>query len=212
MKKLLSVIVCLFLGVTMMMAQTKTITGRVISGEDGEPIIGASVVVTGTNTGTVTDIDGNFSLKVAENAKTVTVSFVGMEKQTVSIKKNMTIELSPNNEVLDEVMVVAFGTQKKESFTGAAAVVKSEDLAKHVATNVTSTLAGTVPGLQLRGGSGAPGSSGGSINIRGVSSLFAGTDPLVIVDGATSPSSLSNIPQDDIESVTVLKDAVSAAL
>ena len=212
MKKLLSVIVCLFLGVTMMMAQTKTITGRVISGEDGEPIIGASVVVTGTNTGTVTDIDGNFSLKVAENAKTVTVSFVGMEKQTVSIKKNMTIELSPNNEVLDEVMVVAFGTQKKESFTGAAAVVKSEDLAKHVATNVTSSLAGTVPGLQLRGGSGAPGSSGGSINIRGVSSLFAGTDPLVIVDGATYPASLSNIPQDDIESVTVLKDAVSAAL
>ena len=87
MKKLLSVIVCLFLGVTMMMAQTRTITGRVISSEDGEPIIGASVVVTGTTTGTVTDIDGNFSLKVTENAKTVTVSFVGMENRQLPSRR-----------------------------------------------------------------------------------------------------------------------------
>ena len=200
------------MGVTMMMAQTKVVTGRVISSEDGEPIIGASVIVPGTTTGTVTDLDGNFSLKVAESAKQLTVSFVGMETQTVTIKKNMTVTLSANNEVLDEVMVVAFGTTKKEAFTGSAAVVKSEDLSKHVATNVQSTLAGSVPGLQIRGGSGAPGSSGGSINIRGVSSLYASTSPLVIVDGATYPASLSNIPQEDIESVTVLKDAVSAAL
>jgi len=212
MKKLLSVIVFLLVGMTMMVAQTKVVTGRVISSEDGEPIIGATVIVPGTTNGTVTDIDGNFSIKVAETAKNLSVSFVGMETQTVAIKKNMTIALSANNEVLDEVMVVAFGTTKKEAFTGSAAVIKSEDLQKHVATNVTSTLAGSVPGLQLRGGTGSPGSSGGSIQIRGVSSLYAGTEPLVIVDGATYPASLSNIPQDDIESVTVLKDAVSAAL
>ena len=195
-----------------MMAQNKVVTGRVISGEDGEPIIGASVIVPGTTQGTVTDIDGNFSLKVADDAKNLVVSYVGMATQTVAIKKNMTVVLSANDEVLDEVMVVAFGTQKKSAFTGSAAVVNSESLSAHVTSDVTNALVGSVPGLQMRGGSGTPGGGSGSIYIRGIASMYADADPLVIVDGSPYSASLSNIPPDDIESVTVLKDAASAAL
>ena len=212
MKKLLSVIVCLFLGVTMMMAQTKTVQGVVLSGEDGEPIIGASVVVTGTTTGTVTDIDGNFSLKVADNAKTLTVSFVGMESVVANItSRKMEIQLNPNNEVLDEVMVVAFGTAKKSAFTGSAKVVNSETLAKSQTSNVTTALSGTVPGVTLTSSNGAPGSSP-TIRVRGFSSLNAGKDPLIIVDGAPYSGDLNNLNPNDVESMTVLKDAASSAL
>ncbi len=196
----------------MLMAQNRTVTGTVSSAEDGEPVIGASVIVPGTNIGTVTDIDGQFSLKVPENAKTLRVSYVGMAPQDVKISNKMNIVLDSDNEILDEVMVVAFGQQKKSSFTGSAAVVKSEDLGKRVTTNVTNALVGSVPGLQIRGGSSAPGAGEGSIYIRGVGSMYAEANPLVIVDGAPYPASLSNIPQSDIESVTVLKDAASAAL
>lgn len=114
--------------------------------------------------------------------------------------------------MLDEVLVVAFGTAKKSAFTGSAAVVGSEELSKRITTNVSDALVGSVAGLQMRGGSGAPGSSGGSINIRGIASMYANTDPLVIVDGAPYTASLNNIPQSDIESISVLKDAASAAL
>lgn len=126
--------------------------------------------------------------------------------------KVMHVQLRADAELLDEVMVVAFGTQKKSSFTGAASVVSSEQLSKHVTTNVANALVGSTPGLQIRGGSGAPGAGQGSIKIRGIASLYAETDPLIIVDGAPYSASLSNIPQNDIESVTVLKDAASAAL
>ena len=212
MKKLLSVIVCLFLGVTMMMAQTKTVQGVVLSGEDGEPIIGASVVVTGTTTGTVTDIDGNFSLKVADNAKTLTVSFVGMESVVANISnRKMEIVLNANNEVLDEVMVVAFGTAKKSAFTGSAKVVGEEQLALSQVSDVTSALAGAVAGVTLTSSNGGPGSSP-TIRVRGFGSLNAGKDPLIIVDGAPYSGDMNNINPNDVESMTVLKDAASNAL
>lgn len=124
----------------------------------------------------------------------------------------MKVTLRQDTEMLDEVMVVAFGTQKKSAFTGSATVVSSEELSKRVTTNVANALVGTTPGLQLKGGSGAPGASQGKINIRGIASLYAKTDPLIIVDGAPYSASLSNIPQGDIEAITVLKDAASAAL
>ena len=135
-----------------------------------------------------------------------------MKTVEVPVGRNLSITLKSDTEVLDEVMVVAFGTQKKSSFTGAATVVGTEELSKHVTTNVANALVGFTPGLQLRGGSGAPGAGQGSIKIRGIASMYADTDPLIIVDGAPYSASLSNIPQDDIESVTVLKDAASAAL
>ncbi len=124
----------------------------------------------------------------------------------------MKIVLDPDNQSLDEVMVVAYGTAKKSAYTGSAAVVGSEELSKKVTTNVADALVGSVSGLQMRGSSGQPGASQGSINIRGIASMYAATDPLVIVDGAPYPGNLSSIPTDDIESVTVLKDAASAAL
>lgn len=212
MRKLLSLIAMLLVSVTMLMAQTRVITGSVISAEDGEPVIGATVIIPGTNTGTVTDIDGKFSLKVPQGAKQLTFSFVGLQSQTVNIKDKMNIVLEGDSQLLDDVMVVAFGTQKKSSFTGSAAIVDSKSLSDHITTNVANALVGSVPGLQIRGGSGAPGSNSGSINIRGIASLYSNTDPLIIVDGAPYDGNLSNIPQQDIENITVLKDAASAAL
>ena len=209
-KRLMTFIACLFLSIGMALAQTQ-VSGTVTSSEDGSPVIGASIKVVGTNTGTVTNIDGNFSLNVSANAK-LEVSYIGMVTKTVKAAKNMKIVLDPDNQSLDEVMVVAYGTAKKSAFTGSAAVVGSEELSKKVTTNVADALVGSVSGLQMRGSSGQPGASQGSINIRGIASMYAATDPLVIVDGAPYSASLSNIPTDDIESVTVLKDAASAAL
>ena len=209
-KRLMTFIACLFLSIGMALAQTQ-VSGTVTSSEDGSPVIGASIKVVGTNTGTVTNIDGNFSLNVSANAK-LEVSYIGMVTKTVKAAKNMKIVLDSDNHALDEVMVVAYGTAKKSAFTGSAAVVGSEELSKKVTTNVADALVGSVSGLQMRGSSGQPGASQGSINIRGIASMYAATDPLVIVDGAPYSASLSNIPTDDIESVTVLKDAASAAL
>ncbi len=193
-------------------AANRTVQGVVTSAEDGEPLMGATVVGVGTQIGASTDINGSFSLSLPDNVKTLKVSYVGMETREVPITDGiMKIEMAGSN-VLDEVIAVAFGTAKKSAFTGSAAVVGAEELSKRITTNVADALVGTVPGLQMRGSSGAPGSTQGNMNIRGISSMFAETDPLVIVDGSPYPASLSNIPQGDIESITVLKDAASAAL
>lgn len=190
----------------------RTVTGVVLSAEDGEPLTGASVIGVGTAVGAATDIEGRFALNLPDNVKKIKVSYVGMETKEVDITPGeMKIELA-NSNVLDEVIAVAFGTAKKSAFTGSASVMSSAELAKHVTTNVADALVGTVPGLQMRGSSGQPGASQGGMNIRGIASMEASTDPLVIVDGSPYPASLSNIPQQDIESVTVLKDAASAAL
>ena len=209
-KRLILFFVGVFLTVGMALAQTH-VGGVVVSLPDNEPVVGASVKVVGTTTGTVTDIDGKFSISVPTNAK-LEFSYIGMKSKVLAAKANMRVELETVDNTIDEVMVVAFGTQKKSAFTGSAAVVSSKDLSKRISTNVSSTLAGTVPGFQMREASGEPGASNGKMNIRGISSLQAKTDPLIIVDGAPYAGSLSNIPQQDIESVTVLKDAASAAL
>ncbi len=209
-KKLLMFLAGLFLCVGTALAQTQ-IKGTVISSSDGEPVAGATIKEAGTNNGTITDVDGKFVLSVKAGAK-LTVQYIGMETQTVTARNNMRIELNLDAKSLDEVMVVAYGTAKKSAFTGSAAVVGSEELSKKITTNVADALVGSVSGLQMRGSSGQPGASQGSINIRGIASMYAGTDPLVIVDGAPYSASLSNIPTSDIESVTVLKDAASAAL
>lgn len=208
-KRLATFIACLFLSLGMALAQIQ-VSGVVTSAEDGMPVVGASIKVVGTHTGTVTDIEGNFALTVQAGAK-LEISYIGMISKTVKATKNMKIILEPDNHALEEVLVVAFGTAKKSAFTGSAAVVGSEELSKKIATNVTDALVGSVPGLQLRGASGQPGSSNSGINIRGIASMYAATDPLVIVDGAPYPGNLSSIPTDDIESVTVLKTGLSTA-
>lgn len=213
-KRTLLFLTCLFLSMGMMWAQRSNVSGIVISEDDDQPIIGASIMVVGTNMGTVTDVDGKFTISnVPASAKHLRVSYVGMRSVEVRIREGlMRITMQADAEMLDEVMVVAFGTQKKSAFTGSAAVLDSKDLEKHITTNVANALVGSTPGLQMRAGSGAPGSDDGQMNIRGVSSLSLSTEPLIIVDGAPYSSSLSSIPQSDIASVTVLKDAASAAL
>ena len=140
------------------------------------------------------------------------ISYIGMQTQEVAIKPSVKVIMKSDTEMLDEVMVVAFGTAKKSAFTGSAAVVNTEELSKRITTNVSDALVGSVAGLQIRGSSGAPGSNDNKINIRGIASMYASTDPLIIVDGAPYTASLSNIPQNDIESISVLKDAASASL
>ena len=209
-KRLMTVVAAIAVSTSMAFAQSQ-ISGKVTSSEDGSPVIGASIKVAGTNTGTVTDIDGNFSLNAPAGSK-LEISYIGMVSKTVKAGRNLNIVMDSDNHSLDEVMVVAFGTAKKSAFTGSAAVVGSEELSKKVTTNVADALVGSVPGLQLRGGTGQPGDTQGKINIRGIASMYASTDPLIIVDGAPYSASLSNIPTEDIESVSILKDAASAAL
>ena len=210
-KKLTMILAGLFLSFGMALAQTQ-ISGTVVSEEDGEPVIGASVLVEGTSVGAATDIDGKFTLTLPAGHTKLRVSYIGMETQEVTARNGMVVRLVSDSKALDEVIVVAFGQAKKSAFTGSAAVVTSEKIQAHTTSNVANTLVGSVPGLQMRGSSGAPGAGAGSMNVRGISSLYAGTDPLIIVDGAPYTASLSNIPTSDIESVTVLKDAASAAL
>ena len=207
----MTLMAALFLFIGGALAQTK-VSGTVVSQDDGEPVIGATIMVVGTQVGTVTNANGQFSLTCPAGKNTLRITYIGMEPLEVSARPNMRIMLTSDAKALDEVIVVAFGTAKKSAFTGSAAVISSDDLIKKTAANVANALVGTVSGLQMTGQSGAPGADNGSMYIRGISSLYSSTDPLIIVDGAPYYSSLTNIATDDIESVTVLKDAASAAL
>ena len=194
-------------------AQDVTVTGKILDSSTGEPVPFASIQIKGTLTGGSADADGNYEILVHDDAVLV-FSSIGYQEQEIEVagKATINVNLHPDSEMLDETIVVAFGTTTKEAFTGSATVVKSEELAKRQTTDVLNALVGNVAGLQIRGGSGQPGASAGNVNIRGISSMYAATSPLVIVDGAPYTASLSNIPQSDIESVSVLKDASSAAL
>jgi len=152
-------------------AQTK-VTGTVISAENNEPVIGASIVVKGTTIGSVTDLDGFFSLEVPSSARTLMVSYLGLKTQEVQVKRNLQIVMYPDSKLLDEVMVVAYGTAKKESFTGSAEIIKSEKIAQRPVANVTKALEGLASGVQTTSGSGQPG-SGVSVVIRGFGSINA---------------------------------------
>ena len=210
-KRLYLLLAFLWMGVCMLSAQTKNVSGRILSAENDEPIPGATVLVKGTSIGVVSDAHGHFTLKVPESATELIVSFIGMETQEVGIKANLTIRLKPANEKLDEVMVVAYGTAKKSSFTGAAEVIKNEQLEKMNVVSVTKALEGTSPGLQVMGGTGQPG-SGAEIRIRGIGSLSSSSAPLYVLNGVVFDGDISSINPDDIESISVLKDAASAAL
>ena len=140
-RKLMLLLTCLFVGIGLVTAQITKVTGTVISEEDGLPVVGASILVKGTTVGTVTDMDGKFTLSnVPSSAKTLVVSFIGMATQEVGIKSNLQIILKSDTEVLDEVMVVAYGTAKKSSFTGSAAVVDSKKIEKRQVSNITNEI------------------------------------------------------------------------
>ena len=191
----------------------KEVTGTVTSSDDGTPVVGATVQILGTKLYAVTDANGNFIIKnVSAEGKKIRISCIGMKTMELSPKDKMEIVLEPTSENLDEVMVVAYGTAKKSSFTGSAAVVKAEDISKTQSSNVANALTGKVSGVQLNNSSGQPGATAPSIRVRGISSINAGNAPLVILDGAPYDGDLNNINAQDIESMTVLKDAASNAL
>ena len=192
-------------------AQQVQVTGTV-KDNAGNPVAGATILVEGTTNGTTSNADGSYSISVASDA-TLLVSFIGYQSQKHAIagKTRIDIVLKEDSQAIDDVIVVAFGTAKKEAFTGSAAVIKSDDIAKSQQSNVAQALAGKVAGVQLTNTSGQPGTSP-EIRVRGFSSLNAGNGPLWIVDGMPYSGDLNNLNPNDIESMTVLKDAASNAL
>ena len=193
-------------------AQNITVTGSVKDSSTDEFVPFASIQLKGTMTGASTDADGLFTMTVPADGVLV-FSSLGYHTLEVPVdgKKTFNVILDPDTQVLSETIVVAFGTSTKEAFTGSAKVLNEEKLAQSQVSNVTNALAGQVAGVQLVSSSGAPGSNA-SIRVRGISSINAGLEPLIIVDGAPFDGDMNNIAPSDIESMTVLKDAASNAL
>lgn len=189
--------------------QVSKIKGNVVD-SNGEPIIGATIMEKGTTNGTVTDLDGNFALNVAAGA-IIQISYIGFETQELKASDNLRIKLKEDTEVLDEVVVVGFGTQKKVNLTGSVSVVDEEELRNRPVTNATQALQGVVPGLQITQSSGdlnnAP-----SMNIRGTSTIGQGSSgtPLVLIDGMEGD--LNSLNPQDIASISVLKDAAASSI
>lgn len=210
-KRLLSFLVVCLCAVNFAFAQ-KTVTGKVMDRETGEPVIGASVLVKGTQLGTATDLDGKFTIKnVPNSAATLMVSYIGMNTTEVAAKSNVTVYLTSSAKNLKDVVVVAYGTQKRESVTGAMAIVDSKTIDQHIATSATAALEGSAPGIQVNSTYGEPGAAP-KIRIRGFSTINGDNDPLYVVDGTVFDGNISEINAADIESFSVLKDAASAAL
>lgn len=214
MKRVLFLLTFICMGIGLATAQVQKVTGKVYSDADGEPVIGASVLVVGTSLGASTDIEGNFTIEnVPSSATTLRVSYVGMSTQEVHIVKGkaMKITLVEDSKVLDDVMVIAYGTAKKSAFTGSASVVKSENIEKRQVSNIGNALSGAIAGVQITSSNGQPGTSP-KIRIRGTGSINAVDDPLYVVDGMPFDGDISSINPSDIESMSVLKDAAAAAL
>ena len=211
MKKLTLLWTCFIISMGLAIAQTKQVSGTVFD-VSGEPVVGASVIVKGNAAiGTVSDINGYFSLNVPESATHLVVKFLGMRDQDVAAGSGISVTMIPSESVLDEVIVVAYGTNKKSTFTGSAGVISSQKIERRTVANVTKAIEGTVPGVLTTSGSGQPG-SGASIRIRGFGSINSSNDPLYVVDGAPYDGSISAINPNDIETITLLKDAAAGAL
>ena len=210
-RKLTMILAGLFLSIGMALAQT-SITGTVVSQEDGQPVIGATVRVPGSNTGAVTDVDGKFTISAPQGAE-LSVSYIGMKTVTVKAANNMKVTLEPDDASLDELVVVGYGSARKlGTIAGSVSSVSSEAIANRPAANVADALQGQVAGLQVFTSSGEP-SSTSSMTIRGTTSINASTEPLYILDGSEiSASTFVSLNPNDIENVTVLKDASSTAI
>ena len=194
-------------------AQNITVTGTVTEASTGEGVPFASVMVKGTMNGVASNVDGVYSIVAPENG-TLVFSAVGYTTQEVAVNSmaEINVELDVDNQFLDETIVVAYGTATRESFTGSATMVDSEEISKRVTSSVTTALAGTTPGVQIISSSGDPSSSGGSIRIRGIGSMSASNNPLYVVDGMPYEGSMSDINPNDVESISVLKDASASAI
>ena len=195
----------------LLMAQTPDAVGGVVVDENGEPVYGAQVEVKGAGTGAVTDADGRFSLPNVKRGDPIVVSYLGMTPQTLKAAPGMKVRLRSKDERLNEVVVVAFGEQKKSSFTGSAGTVGAEKIAERQVNNVADALEGQVAGVQMVKTSGDP-TAAPSFHIRGISSIYADQTPLIVVDGAPFAGNWNDINPADVASITVLKDAASNAL
>ena len=210
-KKIVLSVAAILFACASVLAQNKQVSGTV-TGSDGSPVVGATVVVEGTSLGTSTDLQGKYILAAPTNG-TLVISFIGYEDAKLAIngKTTVNVVLKEASKTIEDVIVVAFGEAKKEAFTGSAKVVSSEDLSKIQTTNAATALSGKVAGLQMSTASGDLGANP-TILIRGVGSINAGTAPLWVVDGMPYEGDINNINMADIESITVLKDAASNAL
>ena len=209
-KKLTLLLACLFLSIGIALAQTKA-SGIVISASDGQPVVGASVKVIGTRTGTVTNLEGKFSVDVPSSAKQLEISYIGMLSKVVKVGTNLKVVLEDDSKTLDEVMVVAYGTAKKSAFTGSAATLNSDKIKMRQVSSALNALTGAASGVQVTSYNGQPGVDP-SIRIRGVGSMASSSNPLYVVDGVPYDGSISAINPSDIESMNVLKDAAASAI
>ncbi|WP_423129685.1 SusC/RagA family TonB-linked outer membrane protein [Gaoshiqia sp. Z1-71] len=211
MKRLLLFLYCSFFGISLF-AQEISVSGKISSKEDGQPLPGVSVVIQGTTTGTITDFDGLYSLKAPANA-TLEISYIGMKKQLVKLNGQTTLNVVLENEAfdVDEVVVVGYGTQKKSLVTGAISKVSGEELTKTSDMRVTQALQGKTAGVVISNNSGQPGDQV-SIRIRGIGTN-GNAEPLYIVDGLPmSGAGIDFLNSNDVESIEVLKDAASSAI
>ena len=189
--------------------QRQVATGRVLDNQ-GEPLIGVTVMEVGTTNGAVTDLDGKFSLNLKNPNAKLAISYVGYISQTLQASGNMKVTLKPDNKELSEIVVVGYGTQKKVNLTGSVSSVDSKVLESRPIQNLQSGLQGLMPGVTISGTNGAPGMDAGSINVRGVGTLNT-SSPYILIDGVES-GTMSSLDPNDIESISVLKDAASAAI
>lgn len=219
-KRSLLLVALFVIGCLQLMAQTRTIKGEVTDAQNGEALIGATVMVEGEKGGTVTDFDGNFSLQVSSSAKKIKVSYIGYIDKVLSISDNMKVKLESDSKALADVVVIGYGTVRKSDLTGSVATVKSKDFNKGLVSSPEQLINGKVSGVQIMSNSGSA-SAGSTIRVRGGASLNASNDPLIVLDGVpleqggisgNSSNFLSMINPSDIESMTVLKDASSTAI
>ncbi len=219
-KRSLLLVALFVIGCLQLLAQTKTIKGEVTDAQNGEALIGATVMVEGEKGGTVTDFDGNFSLQVSSSAKKIKVSYIGYIDKVLSISDNMKVKLESDSKALADVVVIGYGTARKSDLTGSVATVKSKDFNKGLVSSPEQLINGKVSGVQIMSNSGSA-SAGSTIRVRGGASLNASNDPLIVLDGVpleqggisgNSSNFLSMINPSDIESMTVLKDASSTAI
>ncbi len=219
-KRSLLLVALFVIGCLQLMAQTRTIKGEVTDAQNGEALIGATVMVEGEKGGTVTDFDGNFSLQVSSSAKKIKVSYIGYIDKVLSVSDNMKVKLESDSKALADVVVIGYGTARKSDLTGSVATVKSKDFNKGLVSSPEQLINGKVSGVQIMSNSGSA-SAGSTIRVRGGASLNASNDPLIVLDGVpleqggisgNSNNFLSMINPSDIESMTVLKDASSTAI
>ncbi|MFY0255765.1 SusC/RagA family TonB-linked outer membrane protein [Chitinophaga sp. 30R24] len=211
-QRLLFFLLVLF-GPLAVIAQTRTATGSVYSAKDNSPLPGATIMIKGTTTGTVSGPDGNFKLQISDAAATtLVISYVGTVPQEVPIGvAPVRVELQSSGKDIDEIVVVAYGTAKKSSYTGSVSQIKGDELINRQVSSVSKALQGLAAGVQSTSTSGQPGTDA-TIRIRGIGSINASADPLYVVDGVPYGGSLNAINPYDIESISVLKDAASSAL